>query len=67
MLGSRVFLKRFDRLDSAVNAAETVGKFHGQTPIALFDDDDDWNLVMGINVNVARPSTRCLSTTYGLS
>ncbi|KAH7207837.1 3-oxoacyl-reductase [Fusarium redolens] len=52
--------KRFGRLDSAVNAAGTVGKFHGQKPIALFDDDD-WNLVMGINVNVARPSTRWLN------
>ncbi|KAF5674597.1 3-oxoacyl-reductase [Fusarium denticulatum] len=58
-------VKKFGRLDGAVNAAGTVGKFHGQKPIALLDDDD-WNLVMGINVNGARLSGYYLSSTTTL-
>jgi len=43
-------VKKFGRLDGAVNAAGTVGKYHGQKPIAEIDDDD-WNLVQSVNVN----------------
>ncbi|KAF5601191.1 hypothetical protein FPCIR_2373 [Fusarium pseudocircinatum] len=50
-------VKKFGRLDGAVNAAGIVGKFHGQKPISLLDDDD-WNLVMGINVNGMMHSLR---------
>ncbi|KAF4454816.1 hypothetical protein FALBO_15755 [Fusarium albosuccineum] len=45
-------VKRFGHLDGAVNAAGTVGKFHGQKPVGELDDDD-WNLVLGVNVNGA--------------
>lgn len=41
---------KFGRLDGAVNAAGTVGKFHGQRPVGDLDDND-WNFVMGVNVN----------------
>ncbi|KAH7472984.1 hypothetical protein FOMA001_g12816 [Fusarium oxysporum f. sp. matthiolae] len=50
-------VKKFGRLDGAVNAAGTVGKFHGQKQIALLDDED-WNLVMGVNVNGMMHSLR---------
>lgn len=58
-------VKKFGRLDGAVNAAGTVGKFHGQKPIALLDDED-WNLVMGINVNGTRLSGYYQSSTTRL-
>ncbi|KAG5655239.1 hypothetical protein KAF25_001992 [Fusarium avenaceum] len=41
---------KFGRLDGAVNAAGTVGKFHGQRPVGDLDDND-WNFVIGVNVN----------------
>ncbi|TPX17902.1 uncharacterized protein E0L32_003003 [Thyridium curvatum] len=42
-------VERFGRLDGAVNAAGTVGKYHGQKPIAELEDED-WHLVLGVNV-----------------
>jgi NAD(P)-dependent dehydrogenase (short-subunit alcohol dehydrogenase family) len=42
-------VKSFGRLDGAVNAAGTVGKYHGQKPVAELDDED-WDLVLGVNV-----------------
>ncbi|KAL1897467.1 hypothetical protein Sste5346_004205 [Sporothrix stenoceras] len=43
-------VERFGQLDGAVNSAGTIGKQYGQKSIAELDDDD-WNLVMGVNVN----------------
>ncbi|OCK74495.1 NAD(P)-binding protein [Lepidopterella palustris CBS 459.81] len=50
-------VKKFGRLDGAVNAAGIVGKFYGQRPLAE-QDDDDWNLVLGVNVNGVMYSLR---------
>lgn len=43
-------MKKFGPLDGAVNSAGNVSKFHGQKLMALLDNND-WNLVMGININ----------------
>ena len=43
-------VQKFGKLDGAVNAAGTIGKYYGQQPVGE-QDDDDWNLVMGVNVN----------------
>ncbi|KAF5974267.1 hypothetical protein FCOIX_8404 [Fusarium coicis] len=58
-------VKKFGHLDGVVNAAGTIGRFHGQKPIALLDDHD-WNLVMSINVNGTRLSYYDLSPTTRL-
>jgi NAD(P)-dependent dehydrogenase (short-subunit alcohol dehydrogenase family) len=42
-------IDKFGRLDGAANIAGTVGKQWGTAPVADIDDDD-WNLVMGVNV-----------------
>jgi NAD(P)-dependent dehydrogenase (short-subunit alcohol dehydrogenase family) len=42
-------VQKFGALEGAVNAAGTVGKYYGQKPLAE-QDEDDWNLVMDINV-----------------
>ena len=42
-------VQKFGHLDGAVNAAGIVGKFFGQKPLAE-QDDNEWNLVMGVNV-----------------
>ncbi|CAG9996246.1 unnamed protein product [Clonostachys byssicola] len=43
-------VQKFGHLDGAVNAAGTVGRLYGQRPLGE-QDDDDWNLVMGVNLN----------------
>lgn len=43
-------VQKFGKLDGAVNAAGTIGKYYGKQPVGE-QDDDDWNLVMGVNVN----------------
>lgn len=43
-------VQKFGHLDGAVNAAGTVGRLYGQKPLGE-QDDDDWNLVMGVNLN----------------
>ncbi|CAK7200313.1 hypothetical protein SEUCBS139899_003004 [Sporothrix eucalyptigena] len=41
---------KFGRLDGAVNAAGIIGKSYGQAKIADIQDDE-WDLVLGVNVN----------------
>ena len=43
-------VQHFGRLDGAVNAAGVVGKYYGQKAVGELDDDD-WNWVLGVNVN----------------
>jgi NAD(P)-dependent dehydrogenase (short-subunit alcohol dehydrogenase family) len=46
-------VQTFGRLDGAANIAGTVGRQWGKAPVAEIDDDD-WNLVMGVNVTGKR-------------
>lgn len=43
-------VKAFGRVDGAVNLAGVIGPSMGKTTIAEFDNDAEWDLIMGVNV-----------------
>jgi NAD(P)-dependent dehydrogenase (short-subunit alcohol dehydrogenase family) len=51
-------IEKFGRLDGAANIAGTVGKQYGKAAMAEIDDDD-WNLVIGVNVTGTRQEPAC--------
>lgn len=44
-------VQKFGRLDGAVNAAGTVGKYHALRPLGE-QDWDDWDLIVDVNLKV---------------
>lgn len=42
-------IERYKRVDGAANLAGVIGSSMGTKTIAEFDDDEEWNFVMGVN------------------
>lgn len=42
-------IDKFGRIDGAANLAGVIGESMGTKTIVEFDDDDEWDFVMGVN------------------